>query len=99
MCIDREEMQRGRGRGKWMEKVELLRLEKSRGGDGKLTAPSGMQTSAGSLRNRAERSALRSGLMVRGVGGGLVEGQASPAQGEFTALSLSFQFIEREGRT
>ena len=31
------------GRGKWMEKVELLRLEKSRGGDGKLTAPSGVQ--------------------------------------------------------
>lgn len=43
MCIHREEMQRGRGRGKWMEKVEMLRLGKHRGRDRKLTAPSGMQ--------------------------------------------------------
>lgn len=68
MCIHREEMQRGRGRGKWMEKVEMLRLGKHRGRDRKLTAPSGMQKSAGNLRIRAELSALRSGLMVRGAG-------------------------------
>lgn len=99
MCIHREEMQRDKGRGKWMEKVEMPRLGKSRGRDRKLTAPSGMQKSAGSLRICAELSALRSRLMVRGAEGSLVEGQVSPAQGEFTALSLSFQFIEREGRT
>ena len=59
MCIHREEMQRDKGRGKWMEKVEMPRLGKSRGRDRKLTAPLGMQKSAGSLTVAWTKQLLR----------------------------------------